>query len=90
MNVGLVRDSIVYNSDPFSPNMHKSQYKSLNNLKRRNDIVIKQEDKGQGTVVMSREVYEAETYALLEDKKSYEELSENRMWTTYETVRDEI
>ncbi|CAF1380332.1 unnamed protein product [Didymodactylos carnosus] len=70
--------------------MHRSQYKSLNNLKRRNDIVIKQADKGQGTVVMSREVYEAKTYALLEDKKSYEDLSENPMWTTYETVRDEI
>ncbi|CAF4360906.1 unnamed protein product, partial [Didymodactylos carnosus] len=70
--------------------MNVGLYKSLNNLKRRNDIVIKQADKGQGTVVMSREVYEAKTYALLEDKKSYEELSENPMWTTYETVRDEI
>ncbi|CAF0790493.1 unnamed protein product [Didymodactylos carnosus] len=90
MNFGLIRDSIVYNSDPFSPNMHRSQYKSLNNLKRRNDIVVKQADKGQGIVVMSKEVYEAKTYALLEDKESYEELSENPIWTTYDTIRDEI
>ncbi|CAF1016968.1 unnamed protein product [Didymodactylos carnosus] len=79
MNFGLIRDSIVYNSDPFSPNMHKSQYESSNNLKRRNDIVVKQADKGQDIVVMSREVYEVKTYALLEDKESYEELSENPM-----------
>ncbi|CAF4327596.1 unnamed protein product, partial [Didymodactylos carnosus] len=90
MSLGLIRDSIVYNSDPFSLNMHRPQYKSLNNLKQRNDIVVKQADKGQGIVVMSREVYEAKTYALLEDKESYEELSENPMWTTYETIRDEI
>ncbi|CAF4668342.1 unnamed protein product [Didymodactylos carnosus] len=68
--------------------MHRSQYKPLNNLKRRNDIVVKQADKGQGIVVMSREVYEAKAYALLEDKESYEELSENPMWTTYETIRE--
>ncbi|CAF0858630.1 unnamed protein product [Didymodactylos carnosus] len=60
--------------------MHRSQYKSLNNLKRRNDIVIKQADKGQGTVVTSREVYEAKTYALSEDKRAMRNFLRIQHW----------
>ncbi|CAF4506330.1 unnamed protein product, partial [Didymodactylos carnosus] len=90
VNSKLIRDAIVQTICPFYPNMRKEEYKALNGLAKRKDIVVKQADKGQAIVVMSKEVYEEKANTLLRDTRNYIYLSKNPLWTTYKKVKEKL
>lgn len=58
-------------------NMSVAEKKALNNLRSRDDIVIKQADKGGATVVWSKEMYITEGLRQLSDDKFYIKLEED-------------
>ena len=56
-------------------NLSKEERKALNNLKRRDDIIIAHGDKGGAVVIISVEYYIKEADRQLKDKDFYAELN---------------
>ncbi|CAH2283902.1 Hypothetical predicted protein, partial [Pelobates cultripes] len=61
----------------FCNNLTKKEMGILNQLKDRDDIIIKNADKGGAIVVMSVEFYLEEAYGILGDKNTYTKLHGN-------------
>lgn len=55
-------------------NLTREEQRAFSNLRRYNDIIIKEADKGSGVVIMDREIYIAEGKRQLSDAKVYKKL----------------
>ena len=62
-------------SKPPKQNVTAEKRQVIKDLKRAEDIIILPADKGKSTVVLDKEEYEEKVTHMLEDKKTYEELS---------------
>lgn len=58
-------------------NLTDGKIPALNNLKKRNNIVIKKSDKGGNVVLLNQQDYEKEAKRLLNDQITYEKLGNN-------------
>lgn len=66
--------SIAKNYNPSFNNLSKEEMNSLNQLKERDDIIIKPADKGSAVVVMDKSDYIREAERQLTDEKFYKKL----------------
>jgi hypothetical protein len=62
-----------------SCNLTKPQYKALNRLRKRQDIILKPADKGSGVCVLTPQQYTDEAFRQLNDKTTYEKSDHNPM-----------
>ena len=58
-------------------NLTKPEWIGLNNLKKKNDLVIKESDKGGACVIMDAAFYRSKMQHILEDKDTYNKLDTN-------------
>uniref|UniRef100_A0A8C5LSF6 Reverse transcriptase domain-containing protein n=1 Tax=Leptobrachium leishanense TaxID=445787 RepID=A0A8C5LSF6_9ANUR len=73
----ILKDFDQLESKPFKQNLSFKERQACKELKANHQLVIKQADKGGGTVVMSREFYMQESLRLLGDRDTYQVLKKN-------------
>jgi len=81
--------NILRNSKPQKEsNISKDEVKALINLKKDKNIVVLPADKGKAIVVMNRRDYQEKLHELLDDRKTYQKITDKRRNPVTSTERE--
>ena len=81
---------IHVNKHIVKPNISKKERETKNSLSNDQNIIIKEDDKGGGIVIMNKEFYKTRILDMLEDDNFYEEVPHDCSKITMKKIKNVI